>query len=252
MLSAVIITLNEERNIGLSIDSLQDIVEEIIVVDAFSKDRTQEICQSKGVHFVQREWEDYAATKNFANSLASYSYILSIDADEVVSSELANAIRQAKYEGLSGCYSLNRLTNYCGRWIRHSGWYPDEKVRMFPKSQAQWVGEFVHEKLDVGGMPVHKLKGDLYHYSYHAVQDHRARADKYSLLTARKLHAQGKHVGPITPYLSALGRFIRMYFLQRGLLDGTAGLRIAYISALSNILKYKELRRLSKKGHANI
>ncbi len=252
MLSAVIITLNEERNIGRCIDALQHVVEEIIVVDACSKDNTKEICQSKGVRFVQREWEDYSATKNFANSLASYPYILSIDADEVVSPELATSIRQAKHEGLRGCYSLNRFTNYCGHWIRHSGWYPNEKVRLFPKSQVKWVGEFVHEKLDLEGLPVHKLKGDLYHYSYHRAQDHRARADRYSILTAKKLHAQGKKSGPIKPYASAVGRFISMYVLKLGLLDGVAGFRIAHISALSNIVKYKELRRLSKQGHANV
>ncbi|ETW99318.1 MAG: hypothetical protein ETSY1_15440 [Candidatus Entotheonella factor] len=246
MLSAVIITLNEERNIGRAIDSLREVVEEIIVVDSFSKDNTQEICQSKGVRFMQREWEGYAATKNFANTLASYPYILSIDADEVISPELAVAIKQAKREGLTGCYSFNRLTNYCGHWIRHSGWYPDEKVRMFPNSQVQWVGEYVHEKLDLGSLPVHKLTGDLYHYSYHVPQDHRVRADQYSILTAKKLHAQGKTAGLAKPYLSAIGRFIRMYFFKLGLLDGAAGLRIAYISSLSNILKYKELRRLSK------
>lgn len=252
MLSAVIITLNEEHNIGRALDSLQNVAEEIIVVDAFSKDNTKAICQAKGVRFVQREWEDYSATKNFANTLASYPYILSIDADEVISPELASAIRQAKREELSGCYSLNRLTNYCGHWIRHSGWYPDEKVRIFPQSQVKWVGEFVHEELDLGGLPVRKLKGNLYHYSYRLAQDHRERADKYSILTAQKLHAQGKKADPIKPYLSAAGRFISMYFLKLGFLDGAAGFRIARISALSNILKYRELRRLSKQGHAKV
>ncbi len=249
MLSAVIITFNEGKNISRAIDALQNVVEEIIVVDSFSQDNTKELCQSKGVRFIEREWEGYTATKNFANSLASYAYILSIDADEVISPELANAIQQAKREGLSGCYSLNRLTNYCGHWIRHSGWYPDEKVRMFPKAQVKWVGEFVHEELDVGELPVHKLKGDLYHYSYHRPQDHRVRADKYSILTAQKLYVQGKKAGPIKPYLSAVGRFIGMYVLRLGFLDGVVGFRIARISALSNILKYKELRRLSKQRH---
>ncbi len=245
-LSVVIITKNEERNIGRAIDSVREIADEIIVVDSFSDDGTEAICLERGVRFEKREWEGYSATKNYANSLAHYDFIFSLDADEAVSQELLASINKAKEEGLKGTYSMNRLTNYCGSWIKHSGWYPDEKLRIFPKEGTTWEGAYVHEELTFKSLLTNThLRGDLEHYSYYSQVEHRERADKYSLLTAEKMHAAGKTAGPLKPFLSALARFISMYFFKLGFLDGAAGWRIAVISAQSNILKYKELRRLA-------
>lgn len=244
-LTVVIITKNEERNIGRALDSVSRIADEIIVVDGYSTDKTKAICEKKGAHFIQYEWKGYAATKNFANSLARSPYILSLDADEALDPKLEKALIAEKHKGFSGIYSVNRLTNYCGKWIYHSGWYPDKKIRVFPKDKTTWVGEFVHEELEFSeNMIPHELFGHLEHYSYYSYADHRARADKYSLLTAQKMAAQGKTAGFLKPYLSAIGRFISMYFFKRGFLDGKMGFKIALISAQSNILKYKELRRL--------
>jgi glycosyltransferase involved in cell wall biosynthesis len=248
-LSVVIITLNEERNIGRAIDTVLDLADEIIVLDSFSTDKTEEICRSKGVTFVQREWEGYAKTKNYANSLVSNDWIFSLDADEAVNAELKEAIFKEKKRGFRGVYSVNRLTNYCGTWIKHSTWYPDWKIRIFEKSNTQWVGEFVHEELqfekEVG---TYELKGHLDHFSYYNYQEHRARADKYSILTAKKLHAAGKTAGPLRPYISSFGRFVTMYILNLGFLDGWKGFKIAQISGQSNKVKYQELRRLVKKS----
>lgn len=245
-ISATIITLNEERNIGRCIDSLLGIVDEVIVVDSFSSDKTESICKSKGVKFIQTDWKGYAQTKNYANSLASYSYIYSIDADEELTPELQNSVLKEKEKGLNGLYSHNRLTNYCGSWIKNMGWYPDSKVRLFPKEFAQWSGEFVHEELTFSkSLKVTHLKGDLNHYSYYSTKEHRERADKYSILTAKKMHAKGKKASFFKPYLSSLARFVSMYLLKFGFLDGKAGFIISKISAQSNILKYKELRRLN-------
>lgn len=245
-ISATIITLNEARNIGRCLASLEGIVDEIIVLDAFSTDATAEICAQYGVTFVQRTWEGYAASKNYLNSLAQFDYILSLDADEAVSPELKAALLEARTTGLSGTYELNRRTNYCGKWIYHSGWYPDLKPRLFQKQNCRWEGEYVHEELVCADNSHQtRLDGDLYHYSYYSYTDHRARADKYSLLTARKFAAQGKKASILKPYFSAIARFISMYFIKRGFLDGWMGFKIAQISALSNILKYKELRRLN-------
>jgi (heptosyl)LPS beta-1,4-glucosyltransferase len=247
-LSVVIITFNEERNIKRCLDSVIDIADEIIVIDSFSNDKTQEIAESyQNIHFIQRKWEGYSASKNYANNLAQNDYIFSIDADEEVSPTLKEAILKEKILGFSGIYTLNRLTNYCSKWIHHSGWYPDFKIRIFPKNKTQWVGEFVHEELEFSEKMNNKmLEGDLFHYSYYDHQDHRARADKYSLLTAAKMNKKGKKASVLKPYLSAFVRFISMFIFKKGFLDGKAGLKIAQISALSNVVKYKELRRLNR------
>jgi glycosyltransferase involved in cell wall biosynthesis len=249
-LTAAIITLNEAENIERCIRSLLPVADEIIVLDAFSTDNTPAICQSLNVRFVQKEWMGYSQSKNYLNSLAEHEYILSIDADEVLSQELAASILKQKETGLKDIYSLNRLTNYLGRWIYHSGWYPDVKIRLFPKAECHWEGEFVHETL---ACPKDKkvvlLKGHLEHYSYKSFEDHRQRADKYSALTARKMSAAGKKASFLKPYVSAMGRFIAMFFIKKGFLDGKMGFKIALISAQSNIFKYKELRRLNREKY---
>lgn len=244
-ISAVIITLNEERNIARVIDSLQGIADEILVYDSHSTDKTAEICKEKDVRFIQDEWLGYSETKNKANQLAKHRYIFSIDADEALSEELRKSLLKVKEEGLEGYYSMNRLTNYCGKWIRHSGWYPDVKVRLFPKDQVYWEGKWVHETLHIPGSlnKVH-LKGDLLHYSYYNFKDHRQKADHYSELTANKMFEKGKTSGPLKPYLSGLARFISMYIFKLGFLDGKMGFKIAQISAASNVYKYKKLRAL--------
>lgn len=246
-LSATIITLNEERNIERCILSLQGVADEIIVLDSFSTDKTEEICRQYKVRFEQRAWAGYSQSKNYVNSLASHDYIFSIDADEALSEALKASILAAKEKGLTGVYSLNRLTNYLGTWIKHSGWYPDVKTRIFPKATSKWVGEYVHEELEIEGNPEPKLlTGDLHHYSYYSFEDHRSRADKYSRLTAQKMNAKGKRASILKPYLSALVRFVGMYFIKLGFLDGKMGFKIAEISARSNVYKYKELRRLNR------
>ncbi len=249
-ISATIITLNEERNIGRCIDSLKAVADEIIVLDSLSTDKTEEICRNRGVRFEQRAWEGYSASKNVLNNLASHDYILSIDADEAVDDQLSKALLEIKKNSTPQIYNVNRLTNYCGKWIKHSGWYPDVKTRLFPKEESYWEGEYVHEELIYPkNLDVIQLEGHLEHYSYYNYIDHRARADKYSALTAQKMFHKGKKASVIKPYLSALGRFIAMYILKVGFLDGKMGFKIAQISAQSNVFKYKELRRLHRENN---
>lgn len=249
-ISATIITLNEERNIERCILSVKEVVDEVIVLDAYSTDQTKAICESLNVRFEQRAWEGYAASKNYLNGLANGTYILSLDADEALDETLKNEVLRIKNTENPQLYSMNRLTNYCGKWIKHSGWYPDVKLRIFPKDGSKWEGAFVHEELSYPrDLRIEELKGHLHHYSYYSFEDHRARADKYSALTAQKMHAAGKTASAMKPYLSALGRFISMYLLKLGFLDGRMGFKIAQISALSNIFKYKELRRLSREAN---
>ncbi len=250
-ISATIITLNEERNIARCIQSLLPVVDEILVLDAHSSDRTVEIATSLGAKVSVRDWAGYSASKNEINAQASCDYILSIDADEALDELLQKEIIRIKKSDENKVFSLNRRTNYCGKWIRHSGWYPDVKVRLFPRIGSRWVGEFVHEELAFEQtLDVEQLGGHLEHYSYYNVVEHRQRADKYSMLTAKKLFEQGKNAGVLKPYLSAAGRFFAMYVIKLGILDGAMGWKIATISAASNVLKYKELRRLNRENAA--
>lgn len=245
-ISATIITLNEERNIERCILSLLPIADEIIVLDSLSNDRTKEICEKHNVLFHSKKWEGYAASKNYLNSLANFDYILSIDADEALDEELQKAITKVKERNDPEVYSLNRLTNYCGKWIKHSGWYPDVKIRLFPKKDSYWDGEYVHEELIYPtNLEVIQLDGHLEHYSYYNFIEHRERADKYSTLTAKKMHKAGKKASIMKPLLSGFARFVSMYFIKGGILDGKMGFKIAQISAQSNVFKYQELRRLN-------
>ncbi|MCB0478162.1 MAG: glycosyltransferase family 2 protein [Crocinitomicaceae bacterium] len=247
-ISVLIITLNEERNIARAIESVLSFADEIIIVDAESTDSTKSIATGyEKVQFIVRPWEGYSSTKNYLHSLANYSYLFSLDADEAPDCEMQNAIIVEKKQGLKGVYEVNRLTNYCGSWIRHSGWYPDIKKRLFPCGSAHWDGAIVHEELVFDKeYEVIRLGGHLEHYSYYSFEDHQARADKYSLLTAKKFYERGKKAGVLKPYLSGCMRFISMYLVKLGFLDGKMGFWIAWISAKSNVLKYKELRRLNK------
>lgn len=246
-ISATIITLNEERNIERCIRSLKGVADEIIVLDSNSTDATEKICLEHEVVFVKRDWEGYSASKNHLNSLAKFDYILSIDADEALDEELKNSILAVKNLDAPGIYSLNRMTNYCGKWIKHSGWYPDVKLRLFPKEGSYWEGEFVHEELVYPtNLKQEQLSGHLEHFSYYSFKEHRERADKYSTLTAQKMNKRGKKASMLKPFLSGLARFVSMYLIKGGILDGKMGFKIAQISAQSNVFKYNELRRLNQ------
>jgi (heptosyl)LPS beta-1,4-glucosyltransferase len=246
-ISAVIITFNEERNIGRCIRSIQAFADEIIVLDSFSTDRTPQICMEEGVKFHQREWAGYSNAKNYLNSLATGDMIFSIDADEAVDEDLCCELMRVKGSRIMALYEVNRITNYCGKWIRHSGWYPDIKLRLFPANVCKWEGAYVHEELVCkGDWSKITLAGHLEHYSYYDYKDHRMRADKYSALTAQKMHQAGKRAGILKPLLSGIGRFIAMFLIKKGFLDGKMGFMIAWISAQSNVFKYRELRRLNK------
>ncbi|MFM1876073.1 MAG: hypothetical protein RL266_1810 [Bacteroidota bacterium] len=244
-LSAVIITFNEARNIRRCIASLQQVADEIVIVDSFSTDATPSICKGLGVQFHQREWKGYSKQKNYGNGLASNDWILSIDADEALSEDLRNAILKEKAKDAGYNYSFNRLTNYCGKWIRNCGWYPDTKIRMFDRREDDWNGD-VHEKLSVNPNTVKKLKGDLLHYSYHSISDHVLRTDRYSNLAANEMLNAGKMASIFNILFNPWLKFNRMYFLQTGFLDGLSGFTISLISAYGTFLKYVKLRYLTE------
>lgn len=246
-ISAVIITRNEALNIARCIISLNMLVDEVIVVDAESTDDTQRIATDHGARVIVRRWTDYSDQKNFANAQATRPYILSMDADEAISAELRTSLMAAIKQGLNGAYRVNRLTNYCGAWVRHGGWYPDAKVRLFPKDGTRWEGEHVHEELRLAdGVAVQQLDGDLLHYSYPTLRSHEERIERYSDLHARKMFAAGKKGGMLKRMFSPVVKFIQGYVFRLGVLDGKAGWNIARLSARAVRLKYEKLDRLRR------
>lgn len=249
-LSVVIITHNEEQNIGRCIDSVQDIASEIIVLDSFSTDQTESICKAKGVIFQQRTWEGFSAAKNFANTLATGDVILSLDADEALSPQLRQNIKTTCETMHDDAYMINRLTQYCGTWIRHGGWYPDRKIRLFKRGICAWAGD-VHENLIFTNTPaIARVQGDILHYSFSKIDTHIKKIMTYATLSARRDLDRGKRYnfvmhGVIKPWFA----FINMYFFKRGFLDGFYGWVIACNSAFEKFLryaKYVEIKRNNK------
>ncbi len=254
-ISAVIITLNEEANLARCISSLQEVVDEVVVVDSYSKDNTRAVAESfPKVRFYSQEWLGYAEQKNYADSLTAYNTVLSIDADEALSEELRNSIKEIRQEpeNENRVFELSRLTNYCGHWIRHCGWYPDIRVRLFDKRSVKWQGSFVHETLSLPqGAEVVRLNGDLLHYSYKNASEHVERLNKYSLLAAKKAFKAGKKSSFLDVWLKPKWKFIRDYIFKGGILDGYAGYRVCKMSAFANFLKYAHLKELNENDNTD-
>lgn len=247
-LSVAIITLNEERNIERCIRSVQPVADEIVVVDSYSTDKTKEICQSLGVRFLENHFVDFVQQKNFAIDRATNEYVLSLDADEALSGELQQAIVRLKNDCHFSAYRFNRLTNYCGQWIRHSGWYPDVKLRLWKRSEGHWTGSVIHESVKLNDpTSVQWIKGDILHYSYYSIEDHITQLNKFSSLSARAYHQNAKKVIPIVhlviyPPLA----FINRFFFQLGFLDGYPGFVICKSAAYAKYLKYLKLYWLKR------
>ncbi len=247
-ISVVIITYNEEKRLEPALRSVNDIASEIVVVDRFSDDDTVKLAKKYTDRVFQRKWTNFADQKNFGNSKASFPWVLSLDADERVSPELRDEILQLKEEEpeCSG-FSMPRQTFYLGRWIRHSGWYPDRKLRLFRKDKARWEGEYVHEALVIEGK-VNALKGSLHHFTYRDIGDHLERIQTFSDLGAQKLYAKKikcrwYHLA-IVPFLN----FLKSYIWRAGFLDGFAGFVIATLHGYSVFVRYSKLKEIWRKG----
>jgi glycosyltransferase involved in cell wall biosynthesis len=240
-ISATIITLNEERNLPRAIESLR-CCDEILVVDSGSADRTVEIAKGYGARAIQADWRGYAGQKNYASSQAAYDWILSVDADEALSEDLEAEIWEIKKNGPRfDAYSFPRMAQYLGKWILHSGWYPDRKIRLFDRRKARWVGEYVHESV-VAEHRAGELKGNLLHYTCSSMSEHLRSMDRYTTLAAEELVARGQRAGARRLVLDPAWTFFRTYFLHAGYLDGVEGFTIAYMASLYTFLKYAKVR----------
>lgn len=239
--SAIIVCFNEEDRIQDCLESVSW-CDEIVVVDSFSTDRTPEICRRYTDRFTQHPWMGYREQKAYAHSQASKDWVLLVDSDERVSPELKREILDnlASENGQYAGYAVPRLVHYLGRWWRRGGWYPDYDVRLFRRERATWGGSDPHEKILVDG-PVRRLSHPLYHYSYRNMDDHVARINRFTSISAQELIKRGGRWRLSDALLRPAVRFFRSYILKRGFMDGFAGFYVAVTAAVYVFLKYAKV-----------
>lgn len=244
-LSATIITLNEERNIARAIRSL-GCADEVIVVDSGSADDTVAISRSLGARVITHAFEGFAAQKNYATAQARHDWVLSLDADEELDSVAQQAVRQWRMAApqASG-YRFARCARYLGRWIRHSGWYPDRKLRLFDRRQGEWRGAYVHESVLVRGA-VETLPGEILHYTCDSLREHRERIEFYTDLAAREMLEQGSRVPPAGRIVLPAWIFLETYLIKGGILDGSQGFWIARLAAHYVARKLEKLQAMQR------
>jgi glycosyltransferase involved in cell wall biosynthesis len=243
-ISATIITLNEEENLAGALESLSW-ADEIIVVDSESADRTVEIALRFTDRVISQKWLGYAAQKNFATEQATYDWVFNLDADERLSPELQNQIARLKAADSleAAAYEMPRKVYYLGRWIKHSGWYPDYKIRLYDRTKGNWQGKYVHESVKVNG-EVKRLGGDLLHYTVRSASEHHLRLDRYTTLAAQEAFEKGRRASIAAMAVAPFATFIKSYFLKLGFLDGIQGLAIAYFAGHYVFMKNLKLWEL--------
>jgi glycosyltransferase involved in cell wall biosynthesis len=244
-ISAVIITYNEENNIERCIRSLSGVVDEVVIVDSYSTDKTEEISLRLGARFIKNPFKGYRDQKNFATDQASYDYVLSLDADEALSIELKNSIMRVKNNWTHDGYKFNRLNNFCGQWIYHTSWYPDCKIRLFDRRKGAWGGANIHETVKMNtGASTGFLKGDLLQWSYSSIEQLTDKMNKYSTYSAEEYFKQGKKSSFMKTIISPTWHFFKSYILKLGFLDGYYGYFISVSIAKLSQLKYFKLNQL--------
>ena len=251
-LSGVIITFNEERNIEKCLQSLVDVVDEIVVVDSFSTDNTKAICERFNVKFIEQKFLGYVEQKNFALSQATYDHIVSLDGDEALSETLQKSIIELKSNWKFDGYYANRFNNFCGQWIKHSDWYPNKKLRIFDRRKAKWIGHKIHETISLNSKDskVGILKGDILHYTYQSYSEFSQKTEYFSSLSAQSYYDLGKKAPIWKLILNPTWAFFKSYFLRLGFLDGYNGYVICKETARITYLKYSKLRCLQKTKNA--
>jgi glycosyltransferase involved in cell wall biosynthesis len=245
-LSVVIITFNEEKNIERCLLSVKEVADEIVVLDSFSTDKTREICEKQGAKFFTHAFDGHIQQKNRAITYASYPHVLSLDADEALDKVLMNSIKEVKNKFDKDGYYLNRLTNYCGHWVRHCGWYPDAKLRLWDSRKGHWTGTNPHDKYEMfdGDENTGHLNGDILHYSYYSIEDHYKQVEYFTNIASKAYFDEGRKASFYKLIVNPVAKFVDHYILHLGFLDGKAGYLISRISAYAAYLKYKKLRQL--------
>ncbi len=246
-ISCVIITFNEEKNIKRCLESVEGVVDEIVVVDSFSIDRTKEICEEHGVRFIEHSFDGMIEQKNYALSQAKYSHVLSLDADEALSDALKQSIIKVKKYWKSDGYYFNRITNYCGKWIKHCGWYPDQKLRLWDRRQGEFGGVNPHDEVKMdGNTEIQYIKGDLLHYSYYTISEHIDQVNKFTEIGANEAIARSRNSNLMKILVNPIWKFLRDYFFKLGFLDGYYGFIVCMISAHATFIKYIKMKELQK------
>ncbi|MFC2097558.1 glycosyltransferase family 2 protein [Bacteroidota bacterium] len=244
-LSVVIICLNEERNIERCLKSVQSVADDLVVVDSFSTDRTEEICKKYKARFIQHEFSGHIEQKNWAITKAKYPHILSLDADEALSERLIQSILFIKDNWEYDGYYFNRMNNYCGKWIKHTSWYPDRKLRLWDSRKGTWGGKNPHDKYLLNKDAKQKfIKGDLHHHVIYTFEEHIKKLDHFSTIAAYEHYRNGEKNGLRKILVHSFWRFFREYFIHLGFLDGYYGFLISSMSAIYSFMKYVKLRQL--------
>ncbi len=246
-LSVIIITRNEAADIRACLESVTW-ADQIVVVDSASTDATAQICREFGaaVHVVQ-DWPGFGPQKNRALAHARGDWVLSLDADERVTAELRAEIEAVLRDpNAAPAYDIPRSSSYCGRFMRHSGWYPDYVTRLFRRGNARFSDDLVHERLIVDGS-VARLNGLLLHYAFNDLEEVLRKVDQYSSAGALKLHARGRHGSLSGAVVRGLWSFVRTYFLRLGFLDGREGFMLAVSNAEGTYYRYAKLMLLNGK-----
>jgi len=250
-LSVVIITFNEERNLARCLESVKNIAAEILIVDSASTDNTAAIALSYHARLINHPFIGYGEQKNFACANATHDWILSLDADEALTPELEKSIKVALDAPQYDVYQMPRITNYCGKWIKHCGWYPDRQTRLFNRTKGCWEEQKVHEywRLNEANGEKGLLKGDLLHYSFASVSSHIKKIEKYTELAALDAAAKGKTASLLKIMVSPAWHFITEYFFKLGFLDGFYGFLICRLSAWQAFIKYSKIRLYSQRDN---
>lgn len=242
-LSVILITKNEVKNIRACLESVS-FADEIIVVDSGSTDSTADVASAHGAQVLVTDWPGFGPQKNRALDRASGDWILSIDADERVTPKLRREILETLESTTCSAFYLPRLTNFCGTWIHHSGWYPDYHIRLFRRDRARFSPDLVHESVVVSGGEIGHFKTPLIHYSFRKQEDFLRKMVQYAVLGAEQARAKGRRSSIFKAISFAAVDFVRMYIWRRGFLDGSAGLTIAILSAEAMFQKYLGLALL--------
>ena len=246
-LSVAVITYNEERNIKRCLESVKAVADEILVVDSLSTDNTVSLCKDFCARVIPQKFLGHVQQKNLALDLCSYDYVLSLDADEALDSTLQDSILKVKNHWAGKGYYFNRLNNYIGQWIYHSGWYPDRKLRLVDRRFSRWEGVNPHDILTLQtSEKATLLKGNLLHYTYTSVEDHIKQTNNFTTINAREYAKRGVRSNLFSITLRPMAKFLRDYVFKRGFLDGRYGFIICTIGALSTFLKYVKISERQK------